>query len=335
MIPGLVSVVIPTYNYGHFLTETIESVLAQTYRNYEIIVVDDGSTDNTRDRLAPYMDRIRYVFQDNQGLSAARNTGIREARGELIALLDSDDLWHPRKLEIQADYLAAHPEVGMVASDHLSSTDYPQPAWPALSGLVGPRDGPACARDITLEHLVVRSHFGSCSVVARAECFRTAGLFDTELRSVEDRDMWIRIASCRFPIVKLELPLWWYRMHPGSMSTLAARMERHDRWVLDKAFTTIPSLRWRWLLKLRALSHAARSAAYMYDASGMHFRALTRVIQSLLLWPVPFHAQTCPTPFERLRMLAVIALRLARLRAPHVAPASRASLPLLRPEPAP
>ena len=101
----LVSVVIPTYNYAHFVTGAVESALAQTYPDREVIVVDDGSTDDTRDRLAPFEGRIRYIHQENQGLSAARNTGIRAARGALVAFLDSDDLWHPEKLAVQARYL--------------------------------------------------------------------------------------------------------------------------------------------------------------------------------------------------------------------------------------
>jgi len=93
-----ISVVIPTYNYARYVTQAVDSVLAQTYPAGEIVVVDDGSTDNTRERLQPYWARIHYVYQANQGLSAARNAGIRVARGDVIALLDSDDLWHPRKL---------------------------------------------------------------------------------------------------------------------------------------------------------------------------------------------------------------------------------------------
>ena len=106
----LVSVVIPTFNYGHCVVDAVESALGQTYSPVEVIVVDDGSTDDTRARLEPYRDRINYVHQPNQGLSAARNTGIRAARGPLVALLDSDDAFHPRKLELQVAYLRAHPE---------------------------------------------------------------------------------------------------------------------------------------------------------------------------------------------------------------------------------
>src|SRR5690349_9691286 len=98
---ALLSVVIPSFNYGRFLRETVESVLAQTYSPVEIIVVDDGSTDDTKERLARFEGRIRYIHKANAGLSAARNTGIKHARGDWIAFLDADDLWHRQKLEVQ------------------------------------------------------------------------------------------------------------------------------------------------------------------------------------------------------------------------------------------
>src|SRR5437016_10401011 len=107
MSEPLISAVIPSYNYGHFITDAIESALGQTYPHVEIIVVDDGSTDDTREQLAPYSERVCYIHQENGGLSAARNTGIRAAKGEWIALLDADDVWHPRKLELQMNCLAA------------------------------------------------------------------------------------------------------------------------------------------------------------------------------------------------------------------------------------
>src|SRR5436305_5180727 len=96
-----VSVVIPTYNCGGLVAEAVGSVLAQSRLPAEIIVVDDGSRDDTRERLAPFGDRIRYVCQANQGVSAARNLGVQHARGEVIAFLDADDIWHPRRLELQ------------------------------------------------------------------------------------------------------------------------------------------------------------------------------------------------------------------------------------------
>src|SRR5438477_3922397 len=118
----LVTAVIPTYNYGRFVTQAVESALGQTYRNLEIIVVDDGSTDDTREQLLPYRDRLRYIYQENQSVAAARNTGIRAATSEFIAFLDADDLWHPRELELQMRYLADHPAVQLGAGERLAES---------------------------------------------------------------------------------------------------------------------------------------------------------------------------------------------------------------------
>lgn len=105
----LISVVIPTYNRAKCISKTIDSVLAQTYKNYEVIVIDDGSTDNTRQVLEPYMSRIRYIYQENAGCASARNTGIRASCGQWIAFLDSDDRWHTEYLERQMNCLAHLP----------------------------------------------------------------------------------------------------------------------------------------------------------------------------------------------------------------------------------
>ena len=106
----LISVIIPTYNRAHCVGEAIQSVLDQTYKNFEIIVVDDGSTDNTQEVLATFGDKIKVIRQENRGVSAARNAGIREARGEWLAFLDSDDLWLPEKLAIQMKELSEYPD---------------------------------------------------------------------------------------------------------------------------------------------------------------------------------------------------------------------------------
>src|SRR5438876_789956 len=124
-----VSVVIPTFNKGCLVAEAVESVLAQTLLPAEIIVVDDGSRDDTRERLAAYRERIQYAFQENRGVSAARNHGVRRATSDLIAFLDSDDVWHPRKLEIQVEALAQNPGLGLLGT---ASFDWPAPMFPAL-----------------------------------------------------------------------------------------------------------------------------------------------------------------------------------------------------------
>jgi glycosyltransferase involved in cell wall biosynthesis len=104
-----VSVVLPTYNRADYLEEALESVLAQTFADFEVVVVDDGSTDDTPARLARYGERIRVIRQENRGVGAARNRGIEAARGRYVAFIDNDDLWHPRKLEVQHAFMASHP----------------------------------------------------------------------------------------------------------------------------------------------------------------------------------------------------------------------------------
>jgi glycosyltransferase involved in cell wall biosynthesis len=298
----LVSVVIPTYNYGRYVAQAVDSALTQTYPAVEVIVVDDGSTDDTRQRLAGYEGRIRYIHQQNQGLSAARNTGIRAATGEFVAFLDSDDAFHPRKLEIQMGVLAADPALGLVGT--ASFSDEPR-VW--VDSLPEPR----FHHPLTLEEIVFASCFAPSSVLARKECFKRVGLFDTALRSVEDRDMWIRIAA-RFPVALIRLPLTWYRATPGSMSRNPERMERFERVVLDSAFQNISPLRHRLLLRMRSYSRASFSAAIMYREAGRSLSACIRILQSFLLWPFPYCREEFRTSLARLRFLLVMLARMAR-----------------------
>src|SRR5262249_9808749 len=123
MSSALISVIIPTFNAGHFITEAIDSVLGQTAVPAEIIVVDDGSKDDTRERLARYGRQIRYIHQKKQGVSATRNRGVQEALGEHIAFLDAGDVWHPRKLELQLATLSGETDLGL-----LGTRTFP---WPA------------------------------------------------------------------------------------------------------------------------------------------------------------------------------------------------------------
>ena len=142
------------------------------------------------------MDGIKYVYQANQGVSGARNAGIRAALGDLIAFLDSDDLWHPRKLEIQLHYLDEHPEVGFVGAISFCK---PSRVWPAL-----PEVAVLPAHTLALEDIVVRSPFQTSSVLIRKQCFDRVGYFDSALRNAEDRDLYIRLCN-RYPGVRLGL----------------------------------------------------------------------------------------------------------------------------------
>jgi cellulose synthase/poly-beta-1,6-N-acetylglucosamine synthase-like glycosyltransferase len=315
MPPALVSVIIPTYNYGHFVTTAVDSALAQSYPHREIIVVDDGSTDNTRLVLEPYLDRVTYIYQNNQGLSAARNTGIGASKGELIALLDSDDAWHPRKLDLQVRFLREHPDVGLVASELFSDQ---RQSWPDVDD---------CAtkamvyQALALEDVVGKARFGPSSAVIRRICLDEVGLFDPTLRCVEDRDMWIRLAS-RHRLAKLPLPLLWYRLHPQSLSNKAALMEATEKQVLRKAFKQIPGLQGRWLFRRKAFCQAALESSQQFRANGLIGASIIRILWSMLLWPLPLGNEITDVRFLRIRILLNLLLRMLGLRNAGLTPGS-------------
>ena len=268
-------------------------VLTQTYTDYEILVVDDGSTDDTRERLDPYRDRIRYIYQENRGLSAARNAGIKAARGRFIAFLDADDVWLPERLAVGVSLLDENQEVGLIASTSIGF-DEPTEEAPSPHRTIG-----TSAAD-----LVIRSRFGACGVLARVECFEVCGLFDEKLRSAEDRDMWIRIAR-RYKVVRIETPLWKYRIHPASMSFNVRKMKDNQLKVLHKVFSEYPEFRHRFLLKLKAYSQLHFDSAYMLtETGGSRRRALGHFGMSSLLWPGPFGRPLFGVSFIRLRTLS-------------------------------
>ena len=303
MTPWLVSIVVPTYNYGRFVAEAVASALAQGYPHREIIVVDDGSTDDTAEILAPYRERIRYIYQANQGLSAARNTGIRAAEGEFIALLDSDDVWHPRKLEVQMHFLRDLPEVGLLATDAFMDQ---RPLWPSVD------PSTAAPVRIALEDVIGRPRFAPSSVVMRRKCLDAAGLFDPTLRCVEDRDMWIRLAS-RCALAMLPAPLLWFRLHANSLSTNPLPMEEAELRVLRKAFAETAALQGRWLLRRKVYSLAAFTSAQLFGANRQWDAALARLLSSFLLWPLPFRRDDAETSLIRFRVLIVLLLRALRM----------------------
>ncbi len=189
-----VSVIIPTYNRATHVTGAIDSVLAQTYRNYEIIVVDDGSTDNTKDILRErYAERIRYTYQPNKGPAAARNTGIHEARHELIAFLDSDDTWLPQKLELQVPLMS---DPGTILSytnwkdsKNGSGHDY-------FSGIGLRFDNEHAVLEHPLRTLVRKNGSGiwTSAIMCRRKAVQRVGGFDERMKIAEDIRLWFRLA---------------------------------------------------------------------------------------------------------------------------------------------
>jgi glycosyltransferase involved in cell wall biosynthesis len=191
-----VSVIIPTYNRRDFVREAVASVLAQTYGDFELLVVDDGSDDDTAAVVREF-DGVRYVFQPNRGVSAARNRGAALSGGELLAFLDSDDLWQPRKLEYQVAFFATHPQTRICQTEEI---------WLRHGVRVNPRNkhrkvgGDIFARSLEL-CLVSPS-----AAMLRRELFERVGGFDESLPACEDYDLWLRIAATE-AIHLIETPL--------------------------------------------------------------------------------------------------------------------------------
>jgi len=192
-----VSVIIPTFNRGWILKEAIDSVLAQSFDDYELIVVDDGSSDNTQNLLAAYTKKITCIKQKNHGVSAARNAGIRSACGSLIAFLDSDDCWLPDKLAAQTAFFNTHPEAKICQTEEI---------WVRNGARVNPKKKHAKPSGNIFERSLSLCLVSPSAVMLRRELFDDVGLFDETLPACEDYDMWLRI-SCRYPVHLIDTPL--------------------------------------------------------------------------------------------------------------------------------
>jgi glycosyltransferase involved in cell wall biosynthesis len=210
--------VIPAYNSERFIADTLRSVLAQTYPPHEIIVVDDGSTDGTRAIVTGTGGDVRYIFQPNQGVSAARNTGIAAATGELICFLDADDTWEPEKLQAQIAFMREHGDVGLVFSDEVEfdSTGVQCISLLSTSRFASELGAGGRITD-TYRKLLTENFIPTSTVMARRECFAVVGGFDHRLKAAEDRDMWCRIAA-HFPIACAPTVLGRKRVVPSSLS---------------------------------------------------------------------------------------------------------------------
>ncbi len=219
-----VSVIIVTYNYGHFLAEAIQSVLDQTFQDWELIVVDDGSTDNTREVVAAFADpRIRYMHQPNRGNPAARNTALKVAVGEYVAFLDADDVWFPEKLEKQVAHLdSLPPTVGLVYGDvYLFNHD----DGAIIGRFLQSRKPP---RGRVFRQLLGKDGWfiSDTASLIRREVFQRVGLYDETLLSYEDWDMWVRIAAA-YEVDAVDEPVARCRRHPNNLVKGLDKMYRY------------------------------------------------------------------------------------------------------------
>ncbi len=216
-----ISVIIPTYNHAQYLGEAIESVLSQDYPDMEVIVVNDGSTDNTQEVSSRYHGKITFIEQPNGGCSTARNAGLNVASGEYIAFLDSDDSLLPGSLLVRAQYLDNHPEVGMVCGDVIEMYNERDQRLKSLR--INPPKKPGNFRWETIEFCATTS-----SVMVRKPCFVKTGNFETTLRQGQDWHMWVRLAL-HANMVYLTLPLAFYRVHQSNVTLDIARVNHYNR----------------------------------------------------------------------------------------------------------
>ncbi|HUU49642.1 MAG TPA: glycosyltransferase [Nitrospinota bacterium] len=206
----LVSIIMPTYNRRELLSEAIGSVLNQTYENFQLVIVDDGSTDGTKDMIKEYRDpRIKYIFQKNRGVSGARNRGVFESSGEYVSFLDSDDLWKRDKLKIQTDLMNNKNDIFISYTDEI---------WMRKGIRVNPMNKHKKYSGWIFEKCLSLCIVSPSSVMMRRELFNDIGLFDESLPVCEDYDMWLRISS-QYPVFLIDKKLIIKRGgHPGQLS---------------------------------------------------------------------------------------------------------------------
>lgn len=276
MSDPLVSVIIPAFNAAPYLMETLESVFAQTYQHFEVIVVDDGSTDGTAEILDSYGDRITVTRQPHAGnVALARNAAIRQARGEYIACLDADDVWLPDKLEQQVAIMkeSSCSLVGSASRARL------------------PQDGQA--RTVTIDDLLLRNRFVASSVMMKRSCLDAVGVFDEDpgLVAVEDWDLWLRIAACA-PVLLMGREVVRIRHVFGSLSCCQnyARMYKAERYLLAKHREQYAELRRSSRTWARATAACHYRAGIAVLQLGRYGRAAWHMLRALGVSPCALFA---------------------------------------------
>lgn len=250
-----VSVVIATYNRARFLPETIESVLQQRFRDFELIVVDDGSTDETRQVLQSYGDQIRFFYQENRGPSAARNLGIRYARGTWIAIQDSDDLCTPDHLELLFHFADKNPNCGMVFANG-SYLGGPQHHRETI--IPGDKSRRLARQGVRLVDFFDKSVVRLQAALVSKKCLEAIGGLDEELRICMDLDLAFRIIMC-YPVAYLDQVVFLYRRHEGNIGgNQELRLLENIR-VIEKLVREFPQAK-----EMLGRGRIAKRTAYRY-----------------------------------------------------------------------
>ena len=226
-----VSVIIHTYNNEKFIAETVESVLNQTYKDYEIIIVDDGSVDGTRDALIPYMQKIRYHYKENGGIASAKNAGISLSETEFVAFLDHDDLWVPDKLQLQMEHFNENPQIGLVYAKYTSFRDGKELRTKPEKGYSG----------WIFKELLSKSFIQTSTVVVKRECLDAVGPYDETFSLGDEYDMFLRIAQ-KFQCGFVDKGLTRYRVHDTNASNNDFLFDNENLGVYKKIYNNFTDL---------------------------------------------------------------------------------------------
>src|SRR3989344_2882818 len=212
-----VSVVIPTFNDKHYICQAIDSVLAQTYKNIEILVIDDGSSDGTEDMLKKYKNKIKYIYQENKGLSGARNAGLKMAQGKYISLLDADDIYHKERIKNQIKFLENDHDYALSYSDVRHFRDGENKLmrlkYQYYSGNI-------------FEKLLKKNFIAPSSVLFKKEMINKIGYFDEDLKKSADWDHWLRMANAGYKFKYLSEALTYIRIRQsGNLGSRAFKLQ--------------------------------------------------------------------------------------------------------------
>jgi glycosyltransferase involved in cell wall biosynthesis len=258
-------------------------VLDQTYRDFEVIVVDDGSTDNTREVLAPWVQSgaIQYIYQENRGPGGASTTGLNLAKGELISFLDGDDMWLPSTLEWLVQYLDAHPEIGAVGGGHIVVDETGTPIRPPF----------VREKEFTFEDTFEAAPFASIgAALVRKHLVLAVGGFDETVWSAQDFDMWLRLAAKGCRIVSLARVALYYRRHGGNISGGVIKMFPHCEKVIRIHLREIPRVdrarvrlyAIKGLYKFQGRLAIRRCKDYILKGHLTYFAPLWKILRSLI-----------------------------------------------------
>ena len=267
-----ISIIIPTYNRARYVCEAVDSVFAQTYKDYEIIIIDDGSTDNTRETLKKYGDRIQYIYQKNMGPPAAMNTGVRRAKGEYYVILGDDDALMPDMLERQVEVMDRNPDVAFVCGGvHFMDG----------SGQIYKTSRDGRHREKTFKSLLFDNFVWHLTAVVRRKVSEEMGHFDENLATTHDHDLWIRMAI-KYRFEYTDAPLAKFRRHPGNYSKgLNLHLKDHLA-ILDKPAVRGQLTRQEWV-KFRAVNYYR--FGMFYARMGEYLKAGSNYWQSVLNYP--------------------------------------------------